>query len=209
MNSLKIPFEIILQEEGSTDGTGEFIIKLVGRYKEVKSLSFPGIRKGKGWGFKQCLKHSKGDIILLLDADLSSGINVIDKLVLEITNTDIVVGVRTGEIIVGGLKFYRILLSKIYRFLARIILGINVSDILCGFKAFHSYVFNGMTIDSDGFDFDTEILLKALQKGFRIKEVQVDYIDMRKSKVNPIADSFKFLIDLIKFRLKYGSLKPF
>jgi selenophosphate synthetase-related protein len=110
-------------------------------------------------------------------------------------------------------SFIRELSSQSYNFLSKIILGHNFSDLQCGFKAIKVDVFNKIApyIKDNKWFFDTELIFFTNYFGYKIKEMPVDWqenrYDKRKTKVNLIKDSFKFIINLIKLKIKILLMK--
>ncbi|RLG47347.1 MAG: hypothetical protein DRN92_03370 [Thermoproteota archaeon] len=201
LSSKGYDFEIFLEQEGSCDKTPLIIERIAREYESVHSLSFSD-RKGKGFGIKKCLERAKGDIIVVLDADLEYPPEKIPEMVekIERGEADLVVAQRVDV----KRSLVRKILSSLYRLILRALFGKDFPDPQSGLKAIKREVIEEIwPIKSDGFEIDTEILVKASKKGFSISYVPVKYVYRGSSRVNVLRDPFKMLLSLVKWRL-YG-----
>lgn len=209
------PFEIILEEDGSTDKTPEIIDKLAGKYPFVKALHFPR-RMEKGFGVRKCFEIAEGEYIVLIDSDMEYPPERIPDLLDKINGNDIVVGSRSvwRNVKDGKAKVFRALLSHLYGFIIKKLFGVSLKDYQSGFKAFKREVIEAIQpITSNGFEIDSEILIKAAKKGFRIDFLPITYTYKGNSKVSVISDPLKMLFSLLvwkingKFQIKKGKTK--
>ena len=197
------PFEIILEEDGSTDRTPEIIDKIAARYPNVKALHFPN-RMGKGFGIKKCFENAKGEYIVLIDADMEYPPEKIPHLLNALDGNDIVVGARKlwKNIKNRKVRIIRALLSRFYSALINWLFGVNLLDYQSGFKAFKREVIEEIQpLISNGFEIDSEILIKAVNKGFRIDFVPIEYTYKGNSKVDIIRDPVKMFLSMIKWKI--------
>jgi len=196
-------FEIILEQDGSTDKTPEIMDKLAESHSNVKTLQFPK-RMGKGFGIRKCFEAAKGEYIVLIDSDLEYPPEKIPELLNTINGNDIVVGSRKIWINRknGNTKAVRAYLSRIYGIIIIRMFGGNFEDLQSGFKAFRRRVIEAIQpLTSNGFEIDSEILIKASRKGFRIGFIPVTYTYKGNSKVNIIRDPIKMLISVMRWKL--------
>lgn len=201
LSSKGYEFEIFLEQEGSYDRTPLIIERIAREYDSVHSISFSE-RKGKGFGIKKCLEKSKGNIIVVLDADLEYPPEKIPEMVEKIMKggADLVVAQRVDV----ERSLLRKILSSIYRIILRILFGKDFLDPQSGLKAIRREVIDEIwPIESDGFEIDSEILVKASKRGFSTTYVPVKYVYRGSSRVNVLRDPFKMLLSLLKWRL-YG-----
>ena len=197
------PFEIILEEDGSTDRTPEIMDKIAARYPNVKVLHFPN-RMGKGFGIKKCFENAKGEYIVLIDADMEYPPEKIPHLLNALDGNDIVVGARKlwKNIKDRKVRIIRALLSRLYSALINWLFGVNLLDYQSGFKAFKREVIEEIQpLISNGFEIDSEILIKAVNKGFRIGFVPIEYTYKGNSKVDIIRDPVKMFLSMIKWKI--------
>lgn len=198
-------YELIVVDDGSRDRTSAIVMERMRKNPSVQLLVNPK-KSGKGLSVKRGMLAARGDYLVFSDADLSTPIEEVEKLLENLKGgCDVVFGSRAmsdSRVIVRE-TWYRDLMGKTFGFLVRSIALPGVMDSQCGFKGFRKEaamdLFNLQVLN--GFAFDVEILFIARKLGFLIKEVPVRWIDSPKSKLNPVVDSMKMLIELIKVRL--------
>ena len=151
--------------------------------------------------------RAKGDWVLFLDADMSTPIEEIDKLIPQTEEHDIIIGSRNlpDSYKVSDQPLYRRWMGKSFAYLVRWISGLSFRDTQCGFKMMNrkslESIFPEMKVL--GWAFDVEILLLAQKKDFAVAEVPIVWIDRTfSSKVQPIKTSWEMLLDLIKMRMR-------
>ncbi|MEM5879456.1 MAG: glycosyltransferase, partial [Candidatus Aenigmatarchaeota archaeon] len=158
---LKIKHEIIVVDKS------EVVPKVKGA-KVIRQKS-----DGLGKAFLEGLNFAKGDVIVLMDGDGSHRPEDLPKLIEKTKEYDIVIG---SKYVKGGKtkdKFYRILISKFYCFLASLILGLEIKDNMSGFSAVRRKVYEKIKLDPIGFKINTELLFKAKKFGFKTSEIPI------------------------------------
>jgi dolichyl-phosphate beta-glucosyltransferase len=199
-------FEIIVVDDGSCDET----LKIVENFKKNRDTETIKIiknenNKGKGYVVRKGIMEAKGEYVLFTDADLSTPIREFEKLSKYLyEGYDIAIGSRGLEESNIEIRqaFYREVMGKIFNMLVRLILLKDFRDTQCGFKCFKRNVahkiFNQQKIA--GFGFDVEILYRAKKYGYQIREVPIRWLNSKESKVNPVLNSIKMLLDLLKIK---------
>lgn len=188
-------YEIILVDDGSSDTTCELAAKHNVRVLKNKQ------NRGKGYSVKKGMLAAKYANALFTDADLSTPITELDKLLRA--NGEVIIGSRNceGAERVKDQTTLRQITGRAYNILVRLILGLKIKDTQCGFKLFKNgsakKIFKKQTIE--GFSFDIEILHIANKSGYKISEVPVKWYDDRRSKVK-LRDSIRMFLDLIKVK---------
>lgn len=204
-------YEIIVVDDGSRDKTAElaaFEGKIFPHFTLLRH--FPN--RGKGYSVKEGMLSARGDLILFMDADNSTRINQVDKLISAILEgNDIAMGSRRieGAIIEEYQPHHRRLLGNIYIKLSNLILNTNINDHNCGFKLYKKVAAKRLfeKLTSDDWSFDSELIFLATKLNLKIKEVPVTWQDKRKtSKVKPIRDGIKSFTSLIKIKTKKRNL---
>lgn len=205
-----IDAEIIVADDGSTDGTLKLVERISKERRPIKIVG-NGRNIGKGFSVRNGVRHASGDYVLFTDADNSTPIQEMRKLLpyLESKEYDVAIGSRSirGSRVRIRQPWFRMMMGKTFNLMVRLILYGEFRDTQCGFKCFTkkaaSEIFRLQTFT--GFSFDIEILAIARLKGYRINEVPVVWVNSLQSKVNPVTDAFRMFIDI--FRLKYNLLK--
>mgnify|MGYP001330397209 CR=1 FL=1 len=197
-------FEIIVIDDGSKDKTLNLLTEYSQKNPNLIVLKNEN-NQGKGFSVKKGILKSKGNIILFTDADLSTPIEEIDKLINYLKEGyQIAIGSRAlpeSRIEIYQV-WYRQLMGKAFNKIIRIILNLDYYDTQCGFKCFQRTaaleIFKSMKIS--GFSFDIEVLFIANHRGLKIKEVPVRWYNSPESKVKVVRDSSRMLWDILKLR---------
>ncbi len=197
-------FEIIIAEDGSTDGTDKIASELERRFVVVRHLHSDE-RLGRGEALRRALKSSRGDVIIYMDADLSTDIKHLKDLVEGIRDGyDIVIGSRLLKDSDVERPISREIPSRVYNFMVRLLLGSNVRDHQCGFKALRREVAEDLfeKVEDNHWFFDTELLILAQRKGYKIKEIPVRWRHEGNSKVKVFRDSVYMLKNILRLMRK-------
>ena len=166
--------EVIVVDDGSTDGTHEVAGVFAGKDPRIKAIKLEE-NCGKGCAMREGVRQAIGDIVVFMDADGQHKPEDIIKLVEPIASgeADMVIGSRKLEE-AGKRPFHRRLSNILTTRLIRLKLGRYIYDTQSGFRAFRREFLPGIT--SDRYEVETEMLLKAAKMGARIKEVPVSMI---------------------------------
>lgn len=196
-------YEIIVVCDGCNDKTVEIVNRFRLKNKSVRCLSFPE-RLGKGGGVIEGFKSADGRIIGFIDCDTSFPIRQVNNLVRYLNSYDFVIGSRwiRGSRIIVKQRLNRIILSRGFNLIARILFGLPYKDTQCGVK-FGSKKAVEQAIGkmrTRGFEFDVELLWRLKQLGYRVKEVPITWRDSKGSTVK-ISNSLAMLTSLIRLRL--------
>ena len=169
---INIPCEVIIVNDGSSDGTGEFADALASRFENI-SVIHHVTNEGYGKSLKDGFHASKYEYLFFCDADRQFKIKSFDSFLpyMREGNADIVIGYRIARKDI----FSRVFLSGCFNRLMRIIFSINCKDIDCAFKLFKKEVFENLAIESDDFLLNTELLAKAQLKKLSIVQVGVEH----------------------------------
>jgi len=192
--------EIILVDDFSTDMTREKLKKVKG--KNIK-LFFHKMNFGKGMAVRTGIKHSRGDIIIIQDADLEYDPNDYPKLIEPIIEkkTNVVYGSRFLKKPTPRYKLYyigNILLS----ILTNILYDTKITDMETCYKVFTKDVIKNIKLKAKRFDFEPEITAKIAKKGYEIYEVPIKYQSrsFKQGKKITWRDGIKAIYYLLKYR---------
>ena len=204
LNDLKIKYEIIIAEDGSTDNTYRIASSLAKKYKKVRCSHYSN-RLGRGLALKRAFSLAKGNIVGYMDIDLATDLRHLKELINYTKNHDIVTGSRYLKKSKAKRTIERRIFSYFYNFMVRLFLGSTIHDHQCGFKAFKKDVAMKLNkiVRNDGWFWDTEILVIAQKYGYKVKEFPVIWKERENSKVNISKDIKEMGANLFKlyFRL--------
>ncbi len=197
-------WEIIVVDDGSTDGTAEVAEAAHESQAQVRVLRNPGNR-GKGYAVRHGMLDSKMDWRLLTDADLSAPIEELEKLWNAVKDdaAEVAIGSRALDRSLIGVHQpgFRETAGKVFNLVMQIFIGLHIRDTQCGFKLFRgdvaTAVFQRQQIER--FGFDVEALFVAQRLGFRTAEIPVRWNHVDGSKVGMLNGAQSF-IDLVKIR---------
>lgn len=209
LNRQNITYEVIVVNDGSTDNTAQIVLGLIKDWSDFRLIDNKE-NQGKGAVVRQGMLAAKSDWRLFMDADGSTDISEIEKLLVytSLQNYEVIIGSRylNKDSIKVKQPLMRRIVSRLGNFLVRILLGIKSVDTQCGFKLFSSVaaekIFPLQRIKRWGFDM--EILAIAIKKNYKIKEVSVDWYDAEGSKLKKNA-AWKTLKEL--FEIKWNMIR--
>ncbi|MDP6548781.1 MAG: glycosyltransferase family 2 protein [Dehalococcoidia bacterium] len=205
LNSRPYSWEVLVADDGSTDGTGRLVGGLAELHPNLHLISLP--HRGKGWAVKNAMLAASGQYRFLCDADLSVPIEQVERFLPPQTEgIDIAIGSREAP---GARRIgepnRRHLMGRIFNSLVRFLAVPRLRDTQCGFKCFRGEIvpdlFQRQTMD--GFAFDVEVLFLARKAGLTMREIAVDWYYREFSKVRPVRDSLYMTLDLLKIRWRY------
>jgi hypothetical protein len=193
-------YEIIIAEDGSTDGTDRVAARLANESPFIRYIHGAS-RLGRGLALKNAFTKSKGRILIYMDVDLATGIGQLGALIEAVRNDcDFATGSRMLSASKVKRSFSRQLASKSYNFMAKAFLGSKVADHQCGFKAARRDAFLEILdeVKATHWFWDTETLIRAQHRGYRVKEIPVEWKETGRTKVKLVKDSVSMGRQIIK-----------
>lgn len=202
-------WELVVVDDGSKDGT-RALVEAASKVNPQVRLLANERNRGKGYTVRRGMLAAEGDAVLFSDADLSSPIEEVEKLLPHLENGhDVVIGSRDiiGSKIEVPQPLFRRVMGYSFMVLRDWIAVSGFRDTQCGFKLFRREAAQAVFPQSrlDGFCFDVEILAIAKTLGFQMCEIPVVWRNDERSKVNPISDPLKMFVDL--FRIRFNILR--
>jgi len=197
--------EVLVVDDGSTDGTCGVAERLVPLHAGLRLLKNPGNR-GKGYSVRHGVLESRGEWVLFTDADLSAPIDELDKL-LEAARTGgatVAIGSRALDrsLITVHQSWFRENAGRLFNLLVRVLTSLPFQDTQCGFKLFETRaareVFQRQRLER--FGFDVEVLFIARLLGHKTIEVPVRWSHSEGTKVRMLRDSLAMFTDLVRVR---------
>lgn len=200
--------ELIVVNDGSTDATSEIVSEaLAGARIQARLLeNFPN--RGKGAAVESGLLAATKPIGMFFDADLSTPLSEIPKLIEPIANgeVDLAFGSRALDRKLIGVHqpWRREQAGRVFNLIVRLATGMSFWDTQCGFKAFRLEVCRPILEKAHtvGFAFDVELLFLAYRSGLRLREVPVRWNHSEGSKVQVVRDSLAMLREVIALRMQ-------
>jgi glycosyltransferase involved in cell wall biosynthesis len=198
--SLPVDVEVVVVDDGSSDGTDKVLAALGD--STVRVINHPRNR-GKGAAIRTGMEAVRGDLVLVQDADLEYDPADWSKLLEPILRgkARVVYGSRfTGER--KNMMPLHWIGNRFLSLITNILYSTTLSDMETCYKLFDRRVLEGITIESDKFDFEPEITAKVLRRGFRIYEVPISYAGREADEGKKITwrDGFGAIKALVKYR---------
>lgn len=199
--------EVVVVDDGSRDGTAEVVQARAAREPRLRLASLERNR-GKGAAVRRGVELARGEWILLSDADLSTPLTELPKLVAAVqAGADIAIGSRDvrDSHIVRHQPAYRELMGRVFNQIVQAAALPGLRDTQCGFKLFAAHAaracFARQTIER--FAFDVEVLYVARRLGYRIAEVGVVWVNDERSTVRPLRDASRMFADVVRIRRRH------
>ncbi|MFW6125569.1 MAG: dolichyl-phosphate beta-glucosyltransferase [Chloroflexota bacterium] len=196
-------WQIIIADNASTDGTWEVAQSLCREYRHVVPLHLD--QKGRGRALRRALLDSGADMASYMDVDLSTDLGAFPALIRGIEEGyDVVIGSRLATGASVQRCFRRELTSRTYNLLLKAMFRVAFADAQCGFKAISRKAAQELVplTQNQQWFFDTELLLLALRRGYRIKEVPVLWVEDPDSRVSVPKVTLEYLKELLRMRFR-------
>ncbi len=194
--------EVVVVDDGSTDGTREILAELDG--KQGVRVILHERNQGKGAAVRTGLQNATGDVLLIQDADLEYDPREYAGLLKPIEDgiADVVYGSRFLGAARRPILFWNMLANKLLTFATNILYNNILSDMETGYKVFRRQVVQDMPLHARRFEFEPEFTAKILKRKYRIYEVPIAFYprDYSEGKKIKLWDAFEALWALIKYR---------
>jgi dolichyl-phosphate beta-glucosyltransferase len=212
LNAQPYESEVLVIDDGSKDATVEVVRAKLASLRQASSRITGDVielvqNSGKGAAVRRGMLAAKGEIRIFTDADLSTPIYEIRKVIEAIENEhfDVVIGSRALEgrkLVKKHQPWYRELMGRVFNVFVQLFVFRGIKDTQCGFKGFRAEVAERLFSlqKVTGFSFDVEILYLARKEGYKVKEVAVEWYNDERTTVGALGDSSKMFLELLRIR---------
>eukprot|EP00056_Hartaetosiga_gracilis_P005480 m.1227 g.1227 ORF g.1227 m.1227 type:complete len:301 (+) comp1217_c0_seq1:32-934(+) len=211
LTSVDMTFEMIVVDDGSSDGTAAMAQEFANSHEHVYVLKLAQNR-GKGGAVRLGMLSARGHRMLMVDADGATEIKDLEKLMEEMDRIEkdgngVVVGSRAHleEESIASRSFFRTILMHGFHLVVKILCVRSIKDTQCGFKLFTRRTAHKLFLlqHIERWAFDVELLYIAEHFKFPISEVAVNWQEIDGSKVDPVSASIQMARDLLRIRALY------
>jgi glycosyltransferase involved in cell wall biosynthesis len=201
---LGVPFELIVVDDGSSDGSGSILDRIAGeRFTLIRHTS----NEGKGAAVRRALRHAQGELSAIFDADLEYDPSDLATLLppLEEGLTRAVFGVRAFDGYTSH-SFAYVMGNKTVTLAANVLFNVYLHDLMTCQKVIRTDLFRSLPLRARGFDIEAEITARLIQAGERIYELPVQYKarSTEEGKKLTAADGVRVLGALVRCRFTSG-----
>ena len=202
LRALPIEKQIIVVNDGSTDGTYDALERL----REVHQLTVVHCEKnrGKGHAIRSGLPSVQGEAVVIQDADMELSPTDLSELLkpLEREDVQVVYGSRflDGR---GNASVHNFIANRVLATYTNLLYGCRITDESTGYKAFSTELITRLNLTCEGFEFCPEVTAKILRAGYCIHEVPVSYFPRTKKEGKKLrfwADGLFAAWTLLKYR---------
>ncbi|HUZ14547.1 MAG TPA: glycosyltransferase family 2 protein [Gaiellaceae bacterium] len=204
--NLPCPFELVIVDDGSTDGTVEYLRNR--SFPDNVRVHFHARNQGKGAAVRTALTDARLRFSAIFDADLEYDPDDLAVLVEPLRSVDgvnVVYGVRTFDGYTSH-SFLFVMGNKSVTLAANVLFNVYIHDLMTCHKAMHTELFRSLPLRTNGFSIEPEITARLLQRGERIYEVPVSYRARASDEGKKLTatDGFRVLWTLLRCRLTSG-----
>jgi glycosyltransferase involved in cell wall biosynthesis len=200
--NLPYRWQLVIVDNGSTDGTQNVAKELVTEHPEVQFIHLQ--QRGRGRALRHAWLQSKADVVCYMDVDLSTKLVHLQELLGCIASGeyDLSTGSRLMRESRTTRSFRREVISRIYNLVLKLVLQTRFSDAQCGFKAVSRKAVEAIVpqIEDQSWFFDTELLVLAEKQGYRIKDIPAEWIEDDDSRVKIIKTGWEDLKGIARLR---------
>ena len=196
-----IEWRVVVANNASTDSTIEIAKRLAERFADVRYVHLDV--KGRGRALRKAWLETDADIVAYMDVDLSTNLRFFPPLVQALLDGyDVAIGSRLMSASRVTRTFRREVISRCYNLLVKALFFTRFSDAQCGFKALTRVAATKLVpvVKDESWFFDTELLILAEKKGYRIKEVPVEWIEDLDSRVHILRTATDDIRGLLRVR---------
>ncbi len=192
--------EIVIGEDGSTDGTKEILKDLQTRFDNLVVVDH-AVNRGYGYALSSAIAHSRGDYVLTIDSDGQFDAGEYALLLAEMRKGyDVVTGYRRRK----QDRLFRVIADRVLNLIIRVLFRLPLRDTNCALKLFKGNVARSLTVEARGYPTPTELLIRAQTLGYRIGETGITHYERAggASKLKAFRTSWHMLLFLAYLKYK-------
>ena len=193
--------EVVVTDDCSKDKTPQILENLQKEFKRLVVVTHKGRNEGYGRALRDAIKASSGELVVTIDSDGQFDILELSKLLKELNpEIGMVAGFRMGK----KDSIFKVIADRGLNLLVRIMFGLQIRDSNCAFKLIRGEIIRSFTIETNGYQTPTEILLKVHYKGAKFKQVGITHRHRKggKSSLKIFKTSWDFFCYLVYMRIK-------
>ncbi len=195
MEQMGVPYEVLVVDDGSEDRSAD-----ISQEKEAEVLR--ETHQGKGYALRSGLRMAKGELVVTLDSDGSHKPEEIPSVVrcIREDRAEFVIGTRFfNSINKSKISKVNRIGNRLFNVLIGFLTGVKISDSQSGFRAIKSSIIKRMNLRSQGYEVESEMLVKALKMGARVAETPISFEQRTVgcSKLDPIRDGIRILYAIV------------
>lgn len=194
--------EIVVVDDGSRDRTRAVAEAMARRLPLLRVIGEP-VNRGKGYAVRTGMLAARGGAVLFSDADQSTPIRCLERLwPWYDRGFDVVIGSRRSEDSATVQPLHRRLMGRTFGLLVAVLAVRGFRDTQCGFKLFRRDAARAIfgPLRTHGFAFDVEALMEARARGFRMREVGVEWVSSADTRVRAVRDAARMTLELLRLR---------
>ena len=192
--------EVVIGDDGSTDGTKDILRELCGRFDNLVVVDNP-VNQGYGVALSSAIAHSTGQYVLTIDSDGQFDAGEYTLLLAEMgKGYDVVTGYRRRK----QDNPLRVVADRVLNLIIRILFRLSLRDTNCALKLYRGDVARKLTIEARGYPTPTELLVRAQTLGYRIGETGITHLERAggTSKLKAFRTSWHMLLFLAYLKYK-------
>ncbi len=195
--------EVIVVDNGSTDGSGELA-------RAAGALVVEEPRRGYGSAYLAGLAVAQGDYIVMLDADLTYDFREIPRFVQSLDDgAQLVVGNRMGSIAPGAMSLLSRLGNPLLSGFLNVLHRTNIRDVHCGMRALRRDVLPALNLRTVGMEFASEMVIRATRERLDVREIPIElHPRVGSSKLSPFRDGWRHLRVILVYNPTFLFLLP-